>query len=278
MNVAASVKKPVKALFTRFPVLDVFSRRFLWRWIYRRLFFHEPEMKFFYDLPRDSIDIALDIGAAMGSYCWILNGRSRKIYAFEPGRVHNKCLNRMAFATNIEVVRAAVGNSSGKVRLFTPGGESTDRYAASVSAANPIIQSSAAIVDDVDQITLDEFFSSLVESNRSIDFIKIDVEGYELETLTGAVGILKKYRPLVICEIEARHNPNYAKVFGLMKGLGYSTYMFKDGSFKPFLEDRIEHLQLAEDLEKRLHGSPAVACKYINNFVFQRPDSKIQVA
>jgi FkbM family methyltransferase len=274
--VAALVKKPVKAVLARFPVLDALARRFVWRRIRPSLFFHEPEMRYFHSLPRNSVDVAVDVGAAMGSYCWILGGPARKIYAFEPGRIHNACLSRAAFNSNVEVIRAAVGSAPGKVRLFTRGAEPDDRFSASISLQNPVTKA-AAIVDEVEQVTLDGFFAEHLPAGRSIDLLKIDVEGYELNVLEGAVGLIDAHKPLIICEIEARHNPRYKEAFALLAGRGYAVFVMGETGFRPFTDDGIEHVQRAEDLDKRLHGAASEKLKYVNNFIFQHPDSKIKV-
>ena len=48
---------------------------------------------------------------------------------------------------------------------------------------------------------------------NQIDFIKIDVEGFELNVVKGLKNSIKKYKPLLLIEIEKRHNPNFKKNF-----------------------------------------------------------------
>lgn len=245
--------------------------------MYQRLFFHEPEMRYFYGLPRNSLDVVVDVGAAMGSFCWILKDRSQTIFAFEPGRVHNQCLNQASFGTNIKVIHAAVGSESGKVSLFTPGAETTDRYSASISINNPVTQSTDSLVDQVDQITIDEYMIKHLPHGRSIDFFKVDIEGYELEALKGAHATLKEHTPLVIAEIEQRHNPSYREVFAFLAELGYESFIYRSGVFKAHSGENIEAMQLPEDLEKRLHGRSEEQSQYVNNFIFVHPNSKVQI-
>lgn len=277
MELVTTLKRPVKRIFTAFPLLDCFCRRFVWKHVYQRLYFHEAEMAFVHALPVGSIDIAVDAGAAMGSYSWILDRVAHTVVAFEPGAIHNRCLRRMSFFTNIQVVRAALGAVCGDVRFFTPGDDSTSFYAATASSSNPVSGDTNTHSELVPQTTLDAHFSN-VPRDRRIDFLKIDVEGYELEVLRGALQVLKKFHPLVICEIEARHNPQYPEVFVLLRSLGYRAYILRDGAFEPFDDDRISHLQLPRDLEARLHGGPPERNLYINNFVFQHAASRVNIA
>ncbi len=269
-----SIKLIAKELLSRFPFLDGLFRRFIWS----RFHFSEIEMRFLDGLQAGSADVAVDVGAAMGSYSWILNRVSKQVFAFEPGLIHNKYLNNVSFGTGINVIRAAVGSDCSSVNMYTPGLDTDARHSATLSRENPVVNSSGTNVDLVDQITLDSFFSNKLAPGRSIDILKVDVEGYELEVFRGAIGVLSKSHPIIICEIEARHNVGYPKVFKLLRGLGYNCYIDRAGIFESFVGERIEDLQLEGDLAIRLGTSyDPKSNKYINNFVFQHPESRVKV-
>jgi len=277
MSLKSIIKEPVKQLFANFPFLDVLARRFLWKRFYPRLYYHEPEMVYFDRLPRGAFDIVFDVGAAMGSFCWILQSKSQQIYAFEPGRVHYNALSRAALGTNVQVIRAAVGSVVGEVELITPSSDANDRYCASVSKDNPVIQQSTALVDVVEQLTLDHFADEHVSAGRSVDFIKIDIEGYELEALRGGITTISTHLPLILIEIEARHNANYIAAFEFLFDLGYLAYTFDGKIFIPHDGRAIEQRQRPEDLEKRLHGGTKDHSAYVNNFIFRHPDAKVGI-
>ena len=269
-----SIKSIGRELLARLPVIDGLFRRFVWS----RIHFPENEMRFLDSLPRNAIDVAVDVGAATGSYAWILNRVSRSVYAFEPGGMHNRYLNRVSFLSNISVIPAAVGDSSNDVQFYTPGTDTNALHSATVSAANPVIELEETTVSKVKQVTLDEYFEKLLGENRRIDLIKVDVEGYENEVFRGSAGILEKCRPMIICEIEARHNPRYAEVFDSLRNLGYSCCIYKNGRFEVFSDSNIENIQQEKDLAVRL--SPEYDPRqnqYINNFVFQHQNSRIKV-
>jgi len=268
------MKNIAKRLLSGFPLLDGLFRRYIWS----RVHFPEVEMHFLNALQAGSIDVAVDVGAAMGSYSWILNRVSKLVYAFEPGNIHNRYLNRVVFGTNIHVIHAAVGSVCGSANLYTPGLDSNALHSATLSQSNPIISLGDTSVDQVDQVTLDVFLTEKLVLGRSFDILKVDVEGYELEVILGSVEMLSKHHPLIICEIEARHNPNYKEVFYLLRRLGYGCYIFRDAAFEPYSGDYIEGLQLMEDLKARFGGCyDSNSNKYINNFVFQHPQSRIKV-
>ncbi len=236
-------------------------------------------MRFLNAIQAGSIDVAVDVGAALGSYSWILNRVSNEVYAFEPGNTLYRCLNQIAsFRTNIHVIRAAVGGVCGPVSFYTPGPDSNALFLATLSQDNPVIKLADTRVDQVDQVTLDTFLTERLAPGRTVDVLKVDVEGYELEVFKGSFEILSKHHPLIICEIEARHNPNYAEVFGVLRELGYDCYIFRAGAFESFSGERIEVLQLEGDMKIRFGDNfDPDSNRYINNFVFQHPQSRINV-
>ena len=70
---------------------------------------------------------------------------------------------------------------------------------------------------EVDVVPLDAFAA---QAGRSIDFLKIDVEGFELAVLEGARALLASERPVVMVEVQADH----AAVFRLLREHGYALF------------------------------------------------------
>lgn len=269
-----SIRVILKNFLSSFPLLDGLFRRYLWS----RVHFPEVEMSFLNELPKSEIDVSIDVGAALGAYSWILNRKSNQVYAFEPGKVHSGYLKRAVFLSKITVIRAAVGSYNSEVELYTPGRDNHANHSATISKTNPVINTENSYVEKVNQIVLDDFFSDKFIGNKHIDLIKVDVEGYELEVFKGAQRLLAKYYPLVICEIEARHNPKYSQVFQLLRELGYDCFIYSNGNYIKFEKEEIESLQSDKDLEERMSPSYNLEKnKYINNFVFQHKKSRIRV-
>lgn len=269
-----SIRAECRDLLSRFPLADGLFRRFVWS----RIHFPEVEMRFLDSLSGDSIDIAVDVGAAMGSYSWILNRKSKQIFSFEPGERYGRNLERCVFGSRIRVVKAAVGSVYGVVNMYTPGSDTNALHSATLSKSNPVSSRAEADIRQVEQVTLDGFFTNRIHSDQCVDIIKVDVEGYELEVFKGAESLISLHHPLIFCEIEERHNVEYEKIFQLLRSAGYRSYVFKDGKFQPFDGNAIGHFQSADALKSRLDGSYDPAKNlYINNFVFQHPKSRIKV-
>ena len=269
-----NLRTAVRDLLSHFPVADGLFRRLLWS----KVHFPEVEMRFLNALPPASIDIALDVGAAHASYAWILHRKANRVFAFEPGKDHGDYLEKVFRGTDIQLIRAAVGERAANVKMYTPGKDAHALHSATLSSNNPVAETEGTIVREVKQIALDDIISQYGLEGRRIDFIKVDIEGYELNAFLGARRILATHTPLVFCEIEKRHNSDYGKVFELFKSLGYTTYAFIENAFVPFDYHQIESVQSPEALKIRLSPNhDAKKNTYINNFVFQHPDSRIKV-
>ena len=269
-----TIRVSVRELLARMPIVDAAFRRFIWS----RLYFPENEMRFIHDLPRGALDVAVDVGAAQGSYAWILNRKAREVHAFEPGEKHGRYLRNASVFSRVKTHACAVGAAPGIVEMFTPGDDSNALHSATLSATNPVVHGVAVEVRNVEQVTLDEFFGRGQFTGRTIDILKVDVEGYELEVFKGANRVLAKHRPIVICEIEIRHNADYRDVFSLLRRAGYRSLAYINGAFRPVDVEQVALLQTEQALQVRIgRAYNPVENKYINNFVFEHEQSRIKV-
>jgi FkbM family methyltransferase len=253
------------------PRLDGMFRRHVWS----RIHFPEAELKLLEALPSGSIDTAIDVGAAMGSYAWVLGRKARSVISYEPGVVHGNYMTIAAAGTNVTVVRAAVGEKRGELDMFTQSDDVEGHHTATLSADNPVAHVPGVQVRKVPVVALDEDVPPRLREGAHVDVLKVDVEGFENAVLAGAAGIIARYHPIVIAEIEARHNPDYGVGFAQLRAAGYHVRYWRDGRYHVLDEDRIEPLQRLEDLAVRLEGRHG---DYINNFVFQHPVSRIKLA
>ena len=71
---------------------------------------------------------------------------------------------------------------------------------------------------------------------RKVNFIKIDVEGYEMNVLKGSVEILQKYHPILLMEIDniwlARYGSSYDEILSFLSPLGYKQVILEECSFR----------------------------------------------
>ena len=70
----------------------------------------------------------------------------------------------------------------------------------------------------------------LQERDRRVTFIKCDIEGHEIEALSGAADILVKDQPVVLVEVGRR---NRARLADMMTPLGYAAFGYSAGHLRP---------------------------------------------
>ncbi len=139
-------------------------------------------------------DTIVDCGAYIGIftiYAAKLAGKNGKVIAFEPDPVNYERTARnleMNGVHNVILLNKATWSKSGKMKFDNKGlGTSTLFLDKSKS---PIIPnpSAAKSVIEVPVVTLDEELRAL--GIEKVDFIKMDIEGAEIETVKGAKRIL----------------------------------------------------------------------------------------
>jgi hypothetical protein len=83
-----------------------------------------------------------------------------------------------------------------------------------------------------------------VHGIHRLDFIKADIEGWELRMLTGAAASLARFRPALLLEVSARAmrraGDTPAGLWDLLTGLGYQAFALTDdlSGFNPAKEPR----------------------------------------
>jgi len=141
-------------------------------------------------------EVVLDVGAHVGLFTMKARkavGENGLVVAIEPEPKNAALLSenvRSHGFKNVVVVKKAAGNHKGKVKLYVSLGSRGHSLL-------PIRPSSI----DVDMDTLDNIAAEL--GLTRVDFIKIDVEGAELDVLKGAEKILRM--PNVKLAIAAYH-------------------------------------------------------------------------
>ena len=118
----------------------------------------------------------LDIGAWVGTWSMAMNKFCGRVVAFEPDSLHYECLVKNV-SDDIETHQLAVGSEEKLISL------SEDNF----TQSKRIIGEGSIPMITIDSMKLDD-----------VDLIKIDVEGYEMEVLKGAVNTLENVSYLII--------------------------------------------------------------------------------
>lgn len=144
----------------------------------------------------------VDAGAHHGLYALLASNRvgpQGRVIAFEPSprerrklRFHlwiNRC-------SNVHVAGSALASSVGQRDLFFVKGRDTG-----CNSLRPPAVADPTQTLRVPVVTLDSYVQQ--HGIGAVDFIKLDVEGAELEVLKGAAQLLQRRpRPVVLCEVQ----------------------------------------------------------------------------
>ena len=187
-------------------------------------------------------DAIIDIGANIGLYTLIAAKKLRntgRIYAFEPSIVAIKDLRKNIETNkylNIDIYDFALSDSNGKEEFYRC---EDDAYNSLI--AKPMQEAIDTYIVDV--ITLDEFVKT--KKIQKIDIIKIDAEGLDYRILKGAQLTLKKFKPIIFCEINKFYLDEISRVVfnNYLEELGYEVLTVN--SYKYFL--RIERFNPLKD-------------------------------
>ncbi len=170
----------------------------------------------------------LDIGANIGQHALFAAACGAHVYAFEP-------IRRLYYQTLESINKNGLLN----VSLFNIGlGSETsqvDIYASEINmGASSIINKSGRKREETIHIKVLDDITSIIGIPR-VDFMKIDVEGFEWEVLKGAEQTIRTHRPSILLEyspdLYALQDPTIGKqLYDFLVSLGYSITDIADGS------------------------------------------------
>lgn len=175
----------------------------------------------------------MDIGAYVGTYSIAIgklhNGKVNVI-GFEPSpdsaALFRKHLKYNLVQDNVRLEEKACSDTVGHARFVLRKKASCDI----ISSENRLelkrqgLEDAEDMIIDVNTITVDDY----IEKEGFIpDYVKIDVEGAELQVLRGAKNLLKNNKPVIFCEL---HRCNWDKfgsiepdLFELLKEVKYTV-------------------------------------------------------
>jgi FkbM family methyltransferase len=160
----------------------------------------EPELALLHEIVPAG-RTAIDVGANRGYYSWALAGVVAKVEAFEPNPLLAG-FARAKLARKARVHEVALSDHSGTATLYIPRSATGSSLHITGNLGNVYSQ---ARVDEV-QVTV----ATLDSYNfRNVGFIKIDVEGSEMEVLAGARETIRRDRPNMLIELLAGIHGDY---------------------------------------------------------------------
>lgn len=182
----------------------------------------EPELVYLFELCRN-FRTAVDIGANHGMYTYKMSRKFEQVFAFEPNHQENFDLHYWK-KSNVRVFPFGLSDTPKTAQLHIPIHKG-HRYNGWASIGPRQLPFEAAI--DQVAIELQRLDDQPFVQQHAIDLIKIDVEGHELEVLSGGLETIRRHKPVLIIE----HNEaQAAEIRDLLRTLGYRGMSFSDFS------------------------------------------------
>ncbi len=192
-------------------------------------------------------DFIFDVGANVGmsGQGYINSGFTNEIYSFEPvSHLFDKLNENASKYQNWKTFKCAIGNKNETLKINVSGGHGgsssflrmTDEF--EKIAPDQIVFK----VEEVPVITLSEFYNnSKIDAKRI--FLKIDVQGFEMNVLEGAKDLFNKIVGIKIETSIIKQYTNEADIFYILPFLldsGFSVYAFENGWRNPMTQELLQ--------------------------------------
>jgi FkbM family methyltransferase len=189
--------------------------------------------------------MCLDIGANVGAISLLLAklcGPQGRVFAFEPGppnlaRLRNNLALNPDLESRTEVVAQGMGQSPGELWWAEESG----------NPGNAVLGQEGSHRVPVN--TIDNFVRD--RKLAAVDFIKIDVEGMELDVMQGGNETLSRFRPMLYFETLARYGNahagnNFRLIEEFLTGRGYGLFRIaRRGNLEPATERSLDDYTVA---------------------------------
>ncbi len=193
---------------------------------------------------------AIDGGAHKGIYSWYLSKFCREIYAFEPNPAMFDYLSH-AVPGNVRCFYAALSDATGKAMFHIP--TSKGRFHHTRGSLLDVEGETGFASVETEVHTIDQ------HNFGDVGFIKLDLEGAELDALRGGVELIRRDRPVILAEATGVGGSSPGELTKFLLELGYLPLVYRDG--------RLMHLgkQTAESISHNCFFLPEesmnIACQ-----------------
>ena len=193
---------------------------------------YEPEIKLIKEFVVSGTD-SLDIGIYRGIYSYEISKYAKTVHAFEFNPLIVSFLNRNIYKIikNIKLYNFGLSNKNGKRTLRIP----IRNKLAKEENYEEFFEMGRATIHNKNEFNEFRTFEVNVKKldnlqfENPISFIKIDVEGHEIEVIEGAIKTINKNKPILLVEIEKRHSKKkVSDSIKFINDLGYKSYYFNE--------------------------------------------------
>lgn len=191
--------------------------------------------EYVYHLPRlaKAGDTAIDIGANLGYYARPLSeivGTAGRVHAVEPVPVVCRVLRRnLRGCRNVEILDCALGAENKEIIMSNDSARETGYLGTGRNFVGDAA-GEGAVTFTARMRRGSELFAGL----ERLDFVKCDVEGYELIVMHELRPLLERFRPTVLIETGGENRPQIIELF---TELDYKGYTLENGREIPLAPD-----------------------------------------
>ena len=157
-------------------------------------------------------NFAVDVGANVGHWTRDISKKFKRVIAIEPQDVNVACFKKNIFADNVELLQLGLSDKSEETYIKPNTNEMQHQD-----------------ITNVRCVTFDS-----LSITDPIDYIKVDIDGWEMPFLKGAEHTLKKQKDIVMnIEVKSKIGgaENQRQVFHLLKSWGYNQVDRKASDF-----------------------------------------------
>jgi FkbM family methyltransferase len=167
--------------------------------------------------------VAVDVGANEGIYAYALSECGAIVHAFEANPTFADFARR-SLGARAQVYPFALSNEAGQASFFVPLAEDGSELHLAGNLKNAHSQFARQMVIEVEVRTLDSF------ALTNVQFIKVDVEGSELEVLEGARETILRDHPALLLELlSGTYKDPLAVTREVCATYGYSAFVVDRG-------------------------------------------------
>ena len=179
--------------------------------IYKMFIYKQEEQLTFYETPTFQVlktDIVFDCGANMGIFTSSIAPRCKQVYSFEPMSLIRKNLKEVQkLYNNVTVIPRGLWNDCNDQII-----QQRDNPGASSMFGNEF--NKTLYKERCSMITIDDF---ITQTNIIPTFIKIDIEGAEIQLLEGALKCLTQFQPKISIALHYDDQNSLNYILSLLK-------------------------------------------------------------
>ncbi len=214
------IKHNIEYKQTKKPILRNFDTAVFY---YKHGLIYVPEESIYKLIEKDVIDGGAYIGDS--AFMFENDFKINKIHSFEPNFKNYRILRKSIELNNLKKVipvNAGLGIEKGLIKIEDSG-----------SATSLLKQGS----EEIQVTTIDDY---VLENNLNIGVIKLDIEGYGLRAIKGAINTLKQQKPILLLSIYHSSEEFFElKSYIASLNLDYKIIIRKLGANKPFYDTNL---------------------------------------